>query len=66
MNQIFYLVVASLFVGGMVAVTIPDTVYAEKPNVRWCVEGGAATGCADTKAECKALWASFGGKCVKQ
>ena len=53
MKQVIFLVVASILVGGMVAIALTDAVQAVKPNAAFCVEGTSV--CKDTMKECRAI-----------
>jgi hypothetical protein len=68
MKQIFYLVIASILIAGIIVVAIPNTAQAISPNL-WCFrDSGFALECFVKLKECKAeqQTSPLSGSCTKQ
>jgi len=62
---VLFLATSLILVIGMVAIALPNSVQADKPITKYCVDGGPY--CGEKKTDCKALLENTTGnhKCLE-
>jgi hypothetical protein len=62
---VLFLATSLILVIGMVAIALPNSVQADKPITKYCIDGGPY--CGEKKTDCKALLENTTGdhKCLE-